>query len=126
MRRELWSIGCTFGYAVRVLNSIFCSEEIAKGEDREQELNNEESWLVVEQVNALCSQMMIEDAYDILGMVSVIPNNRLCERTDCKFHHPEHFQKHDFTIFQDKCDECIFNEKSKINKDSQMEHFESV
>lgn len=119
MKRELWSIGCTFGYAIRVLNSIFCDGEI------EKELSEDEKWLVAEQVNSMCSDMMIEDAQDILTMVNSMVTNRLCERVDCQYHHPKTPHTHTFCdMFKDKCEECIHNEKSKTPDDDKIEHFE--
>lgn len=125
MRRELWAIGNTFGYAVRVLNSIFCTDL-----KDEPSFLTDEKWLIAEQVNALCSDLMVEDAIEILDMVSAIPEKRLCEKTDCMFHHPENTQKHSYRHFQDKCDECIFNKclllgKAKKLTENQKEHFES-
>ena len=123
LKREHWSIGSTFGYAIRVLNSIFCSD--LKEEDIYETDNK---WLVAEQVNSLCSRMMIEDAEEIISMVLSIPDQRMCERTDCIFHHPKKHATHDYSIFQDKCDECIHNNHVPIRKNKpkrDMEHYES-
>ena len=99
MKREPWSIGSTFGYAIRVLNSIFCSDL-----EKEQEYDQDTKWLVAEQINSMCSDMMIEDAQDMLAMVSSIPTGRLCERTDCRFHHPPNPHTHSYVdVSGDKC-----------------------
>ncbi len=121
MKREPWAIANAFAYGVRVLNSIFCTDC-----KNEPEYGEDDLWLVVEQINSMCSVIMIDDAYDILVMVQSIPMNRLCERTDCNYHHPEDPTKHNYCNFQDKCDECIHNKKSKEEKSNQMEHFEDT
>jgi hypothetical protein len=70
MKREPWSIAHTFGYAVRILNSIFCrNEDRPEWTEEEQEMGENNKWLVAEQINSLCSNMMIEDAQDMLKMV---------------------------------------------------------
>jgi len=120
MRRELWAIGCSFGYAIRILNSICCTDC-----KEEHELSEDESWLVAEQINSMCSEMMLDDAWDVLNMIRAVPKNRLCERTDCRYHHPENAEKHNYNHFQDKCDECIKNEKSKLDEADRIHHFES-
>lgn len=75
MRREIWAIGNTFGYAIRVLNSIFCSngkKENGKWEETEGEYSQEELQLVAEQINSMCSKTMLEDAQIILKMAGGI------------------------------------------------------
>lgn len=121
MKRELWSIGSTFAYGIKILNSIFCEE------DNETELSKDEKWLVAEQVNSMCSKMMIEDAQDMLAMVSSMEQGRLCERTDCSYHHPENPHTHTYRgMFMDKCEDCIENQKSKLDKSDRMDHFETL
>ena len=120
MRRELWSIGCCFGYAVRVLNSIFCTDR-----KEETELSDDEMWLVAEQINSMCSEMMLDDAYDVLVMIQSIPKNRLCEKIECIYHHPENEASHNYCHFQSKCDECVENKKSKLGKSRQKNNFKS-
>ncbi len=126
MKREPWAIGNCFAYAIRVLNSIFCRHPEKEGwiED-DREASEEIHWLVVEQINSMCSDMMIDDASDILKMVNSIPTGRLCEATECSFHHPQNPQSHTFCdLFKEKCGECIHNEKSKIEQSDKIEHFE--
>ena len=116
MRREIWAIGNTFGYAVRVLNSIFCTDT-----EKETEFSENDKWLVAEQVNSLCSEMMIDDAYDILRMVQAIPYDRLCEKVYCIKHHPNPFKKSD----KERCDQCSYNKKSKTPVDLKFNFYES-
>lgn len=126
MKREPWSIGCAFAYGIRIVNSIFCCKPDEPGwTEEEKEMGEDNKWLVVEQVNSMCSQMMIEDAHDILQMAASLPNNRLCEQLDCKYHHSEDYAKHDYKIFQSKCDECSRNKKSKVESADQFDYFES-
>jgi hypothetical protein len=120
MRRELWAIGNAFGYAIRILNSAFCD---GTEEDYEKELDTDETWLVAEQVNGLCSEMMIDDASDILAMIQSVPKNRLCEQINCIYHHPENPKMHNFCHFQDKCDICDCNAKSKAEPRDKRAHF---
>jgi len=122
MRRELWVIGNAFANGVRILNSIFCTDC-----KKEPQLSEDEKWLLAEQINSMCSSMMIEDAQEMLVMVGSMTAMRLCERTDCLYHHSEFPQTHAFgNMFKDKCNECLHNEKSRIDPDNKMEHFESV
>jgi len=126
MKREPWAIANTFAYAIRVLNCIFCRHPEKEGwTEDDKEASNETHWLIAEQINSMCSDMMIEDARDVLKMISVIPANRLCERLDCLFHHPENFQRYDYNKFADKCNKCSHNEKCKLDKYNKIEHFES-
>ena len=120
LKREPWSIANAFAYGIRILNAMFCSDN-----KDEQEYSPEEMSLVAEQINSMCSRMMIEDAELIIGMILSTPKDRLCERTDCRYHHPDDYRKHDFNIFQDKCDECIHNQKCKLDESSRMDHLES-
>lgn len=126
MKREPWSIGCSFGYAIRILNSIFCrGEDIEGWSEEDKEMGEDNKWLVVEQINSMCSEMMIDDASDVLVMLRAIPKDRLCERIDCRYHHPEDAERHNFAHFQDKCDECENNGKSKLDEADRIHHFES-
>lgn len=112
MRRELWAIANAFAYGIRVLNSAFCSDS-----KEEQELSRDELVLIAEQVNNMCSSLMIEDAQLILQMVESIPAKRFCEKLDCVYHNPENPNKHNYTIYQSFCDVCIHNKcKDNTNK----------
>jgi len=111
MKRELWAIANSFAYGIRVLNSVFCADP---NPENEQELSNDELALIAEQINCMCSTTMIEDAQLIMQMVESIPTNRLCEKTDCLYHHPENCVKHCYKIYQNTCDVCFFN-KCKYN-----------
>ena len=126
MKREFWAIGNAFAYGIRILNCMFCLHPKTDGwREEDLEMGEDNKWLVAEQINSMCSPMMIDDAYDVLEMIRACPKNRLCERVDCQYHHPQNPTRHNYCHFQDKCDECIENEKSKIDKDSRMHHFES-
>jgi len=107
MKRELWSIANAFAYGVRILNAAFCE----LGE--EKELSKEELWMIAEQINSMCSPMMIDDAGEMIKMVQSIPENRLCEKTNCVFHHPENAYTHNYIIFQEKCNKCKWDKKSE-------------
>lgn len=135
MKREPWAIANTFAYAVRVLNCIFCRHPEEEGwTEDDKEASGKNHWLIAEQINSMCSDMMIEDAQDMLVMVASIPTGRLCEEIDCKFHHydnlppfdspAEQIKKRDYTIFKDKCGECPHNKKSEIEKSKQKNHFD--
>jgi len=119
MRREIWAIGNTFGYAVRILNSIFCTDT-----EKETEFSEDDKWLIVEQVNSLCSEMMIDDTYDILRMVQTIPYNRLCEKISCMYHHPKDFEKSDYPISKERCNRCSYNKKSKTPTNLKFDFYE--
>jgi len=124
MKREPWAIANTFGYAVRVLNSIFCQSDMPVYTEEEKEMEEENKWLVAEQINSMCSDMMIEDAQDMLRMVQAMPINRLCEKVDCIYHHPKNPITHTFKgIFEDKCAECINNQKAVPTADT--DYFDS-
>lgn len=122
MRREPWAIGNTFAYAIRVLNSIFCRASEPEWTEEEKEMGDDNKWLVVEQINSMCSDMMVEDAVEILQMVSSIPTDRLCEKINCMAHHPENPRKHDYSTFGDRCGGCIHNSKSKA--EDKIDYFE--
>ena len=112
MKREFWAIGNTFGYAIKVLNSIFCSDgktKDGKYNEEEGEYSEEEMWLVAEQVNSMCSKTMLEDALIIISMADSLPENRLCEQINCISHHSKDYQKHDFRHTYNNCKICIHN-----------------
>ena len=104
MKREFWAIGNTFGYAIRILNSIFCSDE-----KKEQEYSEKEMWLVAEQINSMCSKTMLEDVEVIIGMINNLPDKRLCEKIDCVHHHSTDSKKE----ICDLCSRCSQNKKSR-------------
>ena len=110
MRRELWAVSNTFASAVKILNSIFCSD------GKDEEYSPEELALVVETIRSECSDMMIDDALLFLSMAEKLPKKRLCIKTDCLYHHPKDYRKHDFRIYQDRCDKCPHN-TCKYNKE---------
>jgi hypothetical protein len=114
LNREAWSIANAFAYGVRILNAMFCSDN-----KDEQEYSSEEIWEVTEQVNYMCSRMMMEDAQLVVDRVLSLPEKRLCKKFDCKFHHPDDSRIYDWSIPQEKCDECIHNacEHNKNKKD---------
>lgn len=119
MKRELWAIGKAFASGIQILNSICCSN------DDEKEFGWDERWLVAEQINGSCSEMMIDDAYDVLVMIQSIPKNRLCEKIECIYHHPEDPTSNNYCHCQDKCDECVENQKSKLDKLRKKNNFKS-
>ena len=61
MKRELWAIAKGFLSGIQIINSVFCSK------DSEQELSEEEKWDIVEFINSEVSNMMLEDAEDIIS-----------------------------------------------------------
>ena len=130
MKREPWAIANTFAYAIRVLNCIFNRQEGKEGWTEDDiEASADTHHLVAEQINSMCSDMMIEDAQDILKMVESIPSGRLCEKLDCHWHHPENPRTHSYAdVSKEKCDECLHNQKSKESKkeSNQTNNFESV
>ena len=121
MKREMWVVANTFAYAIRILNSIFCDGDVKLGKDRdgeynEKEYNEKEMWLVAEQVNSMCSEIMIEDVEIIIAMIKSLPIKRLCEKTDCFYHHPIDYRKqaHEKYIIRDLyCCYCSYNKKYK-------------
>jgi hypothetical protein len=131
MKREPWAIGNTFAYAVRVLNSIFCMasdgdstgcSESWSADDREA--SGDIHWLVAEQINSMCSDMMIEDAQDMLKMVQSIPTGRLCERMDCHFHHPPNPNRSSYVdVSGAKCRVCPYNTKCKVDVSKRQSHY---
>lgn len=127
MKREPWAIANTFAYAIRVLNCIFCRHPKKEGwTEDDVEASADIHWLVAEQINSMCSDMMMEDAEEMMAMVRSIPTGRLCEKTDCQYHHPENPRSHTFCdMFKDKCGKCMYNKKSKIRLYDQLEHFEA-
>lgn len=90
MKREPWAIANTFAYAIRILNCIFCRHPKQEGwAEEDVEASAETHWLIAEQIKNMCSDNMIEDAQEMLVMVQSMPINRLCEKTLCRFHHPD-------------------------------------
>ena len=135
MKREQWSIGNCFGYAIRILNSIFCRDPKST-DNSEIEYDEDAKWLVAEQINYLCSDMMIEDAQEILKMVQVIPTGRLCEITECIYHHPRKILNPDLGINEEdetidikcnkeKCENCIHNQNIEV-KSNLIDHCECL
>ena len=122
MKREPWAIGNTFGYAIRVLNSIFCRKGDIRGwSEEDKEMGEDNKWLVAEQINSMCSDMMIEDAQDILKMISSMPSNRLCEEITCVYHHPDNPGSHGYNgLYNKRCGECCHN---KNQTDATLNHF---
>lgn len=127
MKREPWAIGNAFAYAVRVLNCIFCRHPKEEGWNEDDiEANDNIHHLVAEQINSMCSDMMREDAEDILAMVASIPTGRLCERLDCRFHHPENPRTHTYVdVSTKRCGECIYNKKCKIEESKRVGNFDT-
>ena len=124
MKREPWVIGNAFAHGIRILNCIFCRAIDEKDwNEEDKEMGEDNKWLVVEQVNSMCSEMMIDDAHDVMDMLQSIPRDRLCECTDCNYHHPESPRTHDYSYLKEKCDECIRNKKAK---EADMDHFETI
>lgn len=124
MKREPWAIGNAFAYAIRIVNSIFCRKDEPGWTEDDVESSDENTWLVVEQINSMCSDMMIEDAQDILVMVNSIPTGRLCERTNCHFHHPPNPKRSSYVdVSGDKCRECPFNQKSQVEEKDRTSHY---
>ena len=128
MKREPWAIANTFAYAIRILNSIFCTATkesrvncTDEWTEEEKEMGEDNKWLIAEQINSMCSDMMIEDAQDMLIMVHSIPTGRLCEKTDCHFHHPPNPHRSSYVdVSRDKCAECKYNKAAKI---SNLNHY---
>ena len=114
-KREVWIVGKTMANAIHVLNSLFCDGE------KDKAVSQDDKAMVSEFINANCSSMMKDDVFDILTMVNNLPEGRYCHRTDCRYHHPENPERHDYTIFLDKCAECDQNTKAKA---ADMHHFE--
>jgi hypothetical protein len=116
MNREPWAIGNTFAYAIRILNCIFCRDtKHPEYTEKEKEASESIHWLVAEQINSMCSDMMIEDAQDMLVMVSSIPTNRLCEMLGCHYHHPKNPHRSSYVdVSGDKCSKCVNNKNCKI------------
>jgi len=112
MKREPWAIANIFAYAIRVLNSIFCTNR-----EDEKEYDDDNLWLVAEQIKSMCSDMMIDDAKDMLNMVLEIPNKRLCEKVKCFYHHPF------VATSEDKCQKCIYNHKTDISDIEKINNF---
>lgn len=128
MKREPWSIANTFAYAIRVLNCIFCRQPKKAGWNEDDvEASDEIHHLVAEQINSMCSDMMIEDAQEILKMVESIPTGRLCEKLNCHWHHPENPRTHSYAdTSKDKCGECSHNCNSKLDEIHKFDNFEFV
>ncbi len=125
MKREPWAIGTAFAHGVRILNCIFCRHPKEEGWDEDDvEASHDIKLLVAEQINSMCSDMMIEDAQDMLAMVSSIPTGRLCERTDCIYHHPENPHTHSYVdVSGEKCGECPNNQKSQVEVKDRTNHY---
>ncbi len=124
MKREPWSIGRSFSAAIQVLNSIFCRKDEPGWTEEDKEASEDTKWLVVEQINSMCSDMMIEDAQSILKMVNSIPTGRLCEKMDCHFHHPHNPNRSSYVdVSGEKCGECPFNQKSQIEEKDRTSHY---
>lgn len=114
MKRELFAIGSQSGYAIRVLNSIFCRkpdcEESKDWTEEEKEMHPDNVWLIAEQINSMCSSTMLMDARDVMTQVMSLPSKRLCEELDCQYHHPENAEKESFNGKYEKfCSRCIHN-----------------
>jgi hypothetical protein len=128
MKREPWAIGNAFAHGIRILNCIFCRHPKQEGwTEDDVEASHETKLLVAEQVNYMCSDMMVEDAEEILAMVGSIPTGRLCEETKCVFHHPDnpHAVHGHLDLCKHTCFECSFNTKTKEHVDNQKNHFTS-
>ncbi len=125
MKREPWAIANTFAYAIRVLNCIFCRHPKKEGwTEDDVEASHEIKLLVAEQVNHMCSDMMMEDAEEILVMVRSIPTGRLCEEVECRYHHPEDPYRSSYVdVSKDKCGECTFNKDFKLDSSKQKSNF---
>ena len=128
MKREPWAIGNQFAYAIRVLNSIFCRKEDCKESkdwtEEEKEMHPDNVWLIAEQINSMCSPTMLMDARDVMTQVMSMPSNRMCEKINCIYHHPENPEKHTFNgLYEEKCNKCIYNKKAK---DAKKGYFSSL
>ncbi len=114
-KREVWIVGKVMANAIQVLNSLSSDGAIASA------VSQDDKAMVAEFINANCSPMMKDDVNDILAMVNHLPEGRYCHRTDCRYHHPENPERHDYTIFLDKCEECDQNTVAGVHD---MHHFE--
>lgn len=125
MKREPWAIANTFAYAIRVLNCIFCRRTKEEGwTEDDVEASDEIHHLVAEQINSMCSDMMIEDAQTILVMVQAIPTGRLCEKINCRYHHPEDPHHSSYVdVSKDKCGECFGNKKCELKEMNKKNNF---
>lgn len=99
--------------------ALICLSDISKLSD---------SWEVVDRIRGCTPESFLIEAREAINMMLSLPTKRVCEKSDCLYHHPEDYHKCNYqSVCIGICDKCSDNQMTnKISNPPKQSYYTKI